>query len=75
MHYLTKETCVEVLEKEVVLYEDTPELVTKITKIMNNIRIKEGKQITPTLVSTANKVSEALYRGMDKIAEEICRKE
>lgn len=42
--YGLKETCEEVKEEEIVLYEDTEKLVNKIKECMEKIREKEGKK-------------------------------
>lgn len=42
--YVTKEGTVEICEDEIILYEESDKLVTKIKEVMAEIREKEGEQ-------------------------------
>jgi hypothetical protein len=39
--YLTKDSCEELKEEEIILYEETDKLVAKIKELMKEIRKKE----------------------------------
>ena len=43
LYYMLKEACIDVIENNIVLYEDTDKLVEKIKQIMEDIREKESK--------------------------------
>ena len=43
MYYMLKEACTDVVERNVILYEDTDKLVEKIKQIMEEIRNKESE--------------------------------
>lgn len=42
--YGLKESCNDIKEEDVILYEDTESLINKIKKVMEEIREKEGKE-------------------------------
>ena len=44
MYYMLKEACTDVVEGNVILYEDTDKLVEKIKQIMEEIRKKESEE-------------------------------
>lgn len=44
MYYMLKEACTDVVERNVILYEDTDKLVEKIKQIMEEIRNKESEE-------------------------------
>ncbi len=41
MHYILKESTIDVKEEDVILYEDTDTLLKRIIEVMKNIRNKE----------------------------------
>lgn len=44
LRYATKETYTEVIEEDIILYEDTDKLINRIKELMQEIREKEGKE-------------------------------
>ena len=44
MYYMLKEACTDVVERNVILYEDTDKLVEKIKQVMEEIRNKESEE-------------------------------
>lgn len=44
LEYGTKETCVELSEEEIILYDDTETLVNRIKEIMKEIRERENDE-------------------------------
>ena len=45
LYYMLKESSIDAIEKNIVLYEDTDKLVEKIKQIMQEIRKKESENI------------------------------
>lgn len=44
LHYITKDTIIEVKEDDVILYDDKETLYKRICEIMNDIRESERKK-------------------------------
>ena len=44
LYYMLKEACIDVIENNIVLYEDTDKLIEKIKQTMEDIRKKESEE-------------------------------
>ena len=44
LYYMLKEDCIDIAEKDIVLYEETDKLVEKIKQTMKDVREKESEE-------------------------------